>query len=153
MPDRHRGRPERQADQRAEQEREQRAERPERGQRTQDGWRQQEEDERPAHADDQQRGGRVADQDVLEHVRREQIVVSGRVQRRGDRQDEEHEPRAEEERSRPGRIVGAAAAKPHECLHEEERRERRGDQDGRRRLPGRGEVREEHGEWRVACLR
>ena len=145
VPDRHRGRPERQADQRAEHERKQRAKRFERGQRAQDRRRQQEEDERAAHGDDEQRGGRVADQDVLEHVRREQIVVSGRVQRRGDRQDEEREPRAEEERTCPGRMVGAAAAEPHERLNEEERRERRGDQDRRRRLPGRGKVREEHG--------
>ena len=58
--------------------------------------RQQEEEQRPAHRDDEQGRGGVPDQDVLEHVRREQLLVAHVVERRDERKDEQREAGREE---------------------------------------------------------
>ena len=53
-----------------------------------------EEEQRPAKRDEDQRRRDVGDQHVLEHVRREQVAVAEQVERRDERQHEDREPDA-----------------------------------------------------------
>ena len=140
VPGDHRHRPEAEADERPQQDREERAQGAERGKRAQKHRRKQEEQERPPHGGHEQRGRRIADQDVLEHVRREQLLVADVVERRDERHDEQRQARREEQRPGPRRVLGTPPAEAHEGLDEEHERQGRADQDHRRRLPGRGQV-------------
>ena len=146
VPDEDRRPPEAERDERDQEQRQERAQRPEGGERPKHSRRQEEEDERAAHRDDEQRRGGVADQDVLEHVRREQALVARLVERRDERQHEQGQAGGEERGARPGRVLGAAAAEPDERLREEGRSDHGPDQNRRRRLPRRGEMGARHGE-------
>ena len=51
---------------------------------------------RPGQPGEQTQGRKVAEQEVLRHVEREELLLGDRRQRRGDRNDEEHDPEREE---------------------------------------------------------
>jgi hypothetical protein len=77
--------------------------------------RQHEERERTADGDDEQRGGCVAEHQVLEHVGREQVLLGRPVERGDDSERRERDP-GEEEESPPQTCVvlcdhGVAAAR------------------------------------------
>ena len=108
-----------------------------------DGRRHHEREQRAAHREDQERGARVAEQDVLEHVGREQVLVACRVEGRDEWESDEREPRGEEERPVPTRMVGPpATTEAREGVREPERGDRRTRKDNRSRIPGRGELRD-----------
>ena len=69
--------------------------------------------------DDEQRDRRVADQHMLEHVGREQLLVAEPVERRDERQHEQREPGAEQQRAAPGRVVGPPLTQSNEGLGEQ----------------------------------
>ena len=94
--------------------------------RREHGGGEEEDEERPAQRGDHQRRPEIADQDVLGHVRGEELLVGELVERPDQREERHAEPEREERDPIPAGEVGAAAAtQPHDGLGEEERRERR----------------------------
>src|SRR5439155_5878193 len=113
-------RPETERDRRPRQRREQGAQRRRARDRPEYRRGEEEEQQRHAHRDDQQRGREISEQDVLQHVRREQIVLRDPVQRRDERGERDGESGGEERGAIPAREVGASPrAKPDESVAEE----------------------------------
>ncbi len=87
-----------------------------------------EDEERPAHREDHERRADVADEDVLGHVRREELLVGEPVKRPDEREQRHADPEREQRDAIPAGEIGApAAAKPHNALREEKRRDSGGD--------------------------
>jgi hypothetical protein len=96
---------------------------------------------------DEQRRGCVADQDVLEHVRREQVLLARPVERRDERERRKREASEEEQGSRRSHVVFAAASsQADERLPEERDREAVREEDERGGLPIPGEMRKRDGD-------
>ena len=77
------------------------------GDRAKNSTRQHEDAQRPAHSKDEQRRGCVADQDVLENVRREQVLLARPVERRDER---ERDASKEQQGPRRSHVVFPASA-------------------------------------------
>ena len=60
---------------------------------------------RPVQAREQAERGEVADQDVLDHVKAEELLLADRGDRGGERDEQEHEPEREERDAPAGRGV------------------------------------------------
>ena len=78
---------------------------------------------------------------MLEHVRREEVLLTDRVQRGDEGESRDGDSGREESGSIPaGVVVPPPAPKPDESLAEESERDRRPDEHRRRRSPGRPEL-------------
>src|SRR5262249_33300112 len=98
--------------------------------------RKQEEEEWATQRDERDRPGSVADHQVLQHVRREEVAVPGLVERGHERQRPHSDRQREEQNPRQGRVLAASAsAKPDEGVREERKHESGTAQDERRRIP------------------
>ena len=81
--------PDAERDRRSREHAEELPQRPESRDRPEHGAGKEEEHDRTGHGDDDERHGCVADQDVLQHVRRQEVLLGDRVERRDERQHPE----------------------------------------------------------------
>ena len=95
--------PERDRDARAEEERERRSEQAESRERREQVAREEEHRERATHREQRERDAEVGDQDVLEHVRRLEVLLGDRVERRDDPEHDDRDTRAEQRDAGPRR--------------------------------------------------
>ena len=148
--------PQRHRDARPEEEREAAAQRLPACQRREQVAGKEEHRERPAHGDERERDSEVGDQHVLEHVRRLQVLLGDRVERRDDPEHDERDAREEQRPARPRRQLGPPAAQPPPALREERDchdRAREHERVERPRLPEvvrRGRNERDHGSATVA---
>ena len=134
VPDAEAEQPERERDPRPQEKRCERAQRAVRD-RSQHGRREQEETERAARAEHDQGGPEIAEHQVLDHVRRQQLVLSDRVHR-GDECERRDGDAGDEQQRAPdvGMRRAGAAPQPHERLRVQREREDR--EHDRRRVQG-----------------
>jgi hypothetical protein len=91
------------------------------GERGEDRRGEEEDEQRPAQGSHHQRRAEVADQDVLSHVRGEQLLVGDFVERPDEGEDRQAEAGGEEGDAIPAGSIGPpAAAQPHDSLSEEQ---------------------------------
>ena len=93
--------------------------------------REQRAEQRPGQPGEQAERREVAEQEVLDHVEREELLLADLGDRRGDGDDEEQDPEREERDAPSGHGLTAPGERP--CAH----RVRDRDQRDRRELEGR----------------
>jgi len=92
------------------------------GERREDRRGEEEHEQRPAQRGHHERRAEVADEDVLAHVRGEELVVGDAVERADEREDAHAEPGGEESDPVPaGELRAAATTQPRHRLCEQQR--------------------------------
>ena len=125
VPDREVRRPEAERDARPQERPEHGADARVAGERRENRRGKEEDEQRPAERRHHQGRAEIADQDVLCHVRREELVVGNPVERPHESEDRHRQPGGEERDAIPAGEIGAPApAQPHDRLGEEQRRDR-----------------------------
>ena len=81
--------------------------------------REEEHRERAAHSDEREGHAEVCDQHVLEHVRRLEVLLGDRVERRDDPDHDDRHACAEERDARPGRKRCPSSVKAAPAVEEE----------------------------------
>jgi hypothetical protein len=108
VPDGEHDAPDRERHQGADEEREQRPERTQVSELAQGRARKEEVEHRAGEAEQHQRDGCVPDQDVLEHVRGEEVALADRIEWRAEGEHEQREADAERDGAADGGVILAA---------------------------------------------